>query len=162
MGPYEEEDANGDIVPLVVYQNKTGRHDDVFTSIVLAAGNSETWKMVNNKTCGDAGTTLDVNWDACRGTTKLGTYGLDFDLGTSMDSGAEVSGHGVEMMESLHTANKYIDAGTNNWTATSNVNCIDGTYNSSTDICIVTDDDDYRVVWLQEGNDSQWKTDYNP
>ena len=79
-----------------------------------------------------------------------------------MDSGAEVRGHGVEMMESLHTANKYIDAGTNNWTATSNVNCIDGTYNSSTDICTVTDDDDYRVVWLQEGNDSQWKTDYNP
>ena len=163
VGPYEEEAADGDIVPLVVYQNKNGRFQQKFSSTLLTAGGtSETWKVVNNKTCGDVPTTLDVNWDACLGTTKLGTYGLDFDLGTSMDSGAEVSGHGVEMMESWHTLNKYIDDSSSNWTATSDVNCIDGTYNSSTDICTVDDDDDYRVTWLQEGNDSQWKTDYNP
>ena len=79
-----------------------------------------------------------------------------------MDSGAEVSGHGVEMMESWHKWNKYIDSGTGNWTATSNVSCIDGTYDSTTDTCTSTDDDDYRVTWVQEGNDDRWKTDYSP
>ena len=40
--------------------------------------------------------------------------------------------------------------------------CTDGSYNASTDICTTSDDRDYRVRYVTVGNDTGWKTDYNP
>ena len=93
---------------------------------------------------------------------RLIGHSLDFDMGTSMDSGAEVNAHGVEMMESWHVTNRYIDDSSSSWTSTSNVTCTDGSYNASTDICTTSDDSDYRVRYVTVGNDTGWKTDYNP
>ena len=161
-GPdYVEGTTNGNVIPLIVYRNQGGRWS-YYANTTLADNSYHTWKVVNNKTCNDTPTTLDFAWDFCQGTSKIITLDLGFDRGTMFISGAEVKTHGVAMMESWHVSNRYIDDGTNNWTNTSNVWCADGTYDSSTKICTSSADDDYRVRYVTVGNDSSWKTDYNP
>ena len=168
VGPYEagpdvyNGGTYGNIVPLVVYKSANGRDEELFNNITLADGSYHRWKVVNNKECSDSPTTLDFVWDFCHGSTRLIGHSLDFNMGTSMDSGAEVNAHGVEMMESWHVTNRYIDDSSSSWTSTSNVTCTDGSYNASTDICTTSDDSDYRVRYVTVGNDTGWKTDYNP
>ena len=153
--------TNGNVIGYIVYRNQSGRNDHRI-SAPLADNSYHTWKVVNNKTCNDTPTTLDFSWDFCQGSSKIMTYDLGFDRGITFTSGAEVSPHGAAMMESWHVSNRYIDDGTNNWTNTSNVWCADGPYDSSTKICTSSDDNDYRVRYVTQGNDSSWKTDYNP
>ena len=162
-GPYYPGGGtDGNIVPYVVFQNTNGRDENLFDGITLANRSYHTWQVVNNKTCSGSPTTLDFVWDFCQGSTKLVGYSLDFDMGTSMNSGAEVNTHGVEMMESWHVSNRYIDDSSSSWTSTSDVTCTDGSYDPNTDICTTSGASHYRVRYVTVGNDTAWKTDYNP